>query len=379
MPRARRLLTASTAIAIAGVPIAATVVGTVGDAAAARLPVAKPALSTVATTTHVMTTPTRPSGTTVVDLGPTTFPVRLNRGQAAAGSFTVVLRSKLGPAVKVSHPRGIWAGNQVSVMWLSHVALKLSLHPGVATNYSSIADPGFSPFWTSSAVLSPVRPFQIGLAATFNGGFRIATGDSRGGYWDYGARYGAHGIGVGTGGRIVYDPFGHRSLSPGAQSLVIYKDGTWNIGTWRTEVNINPKVAYVRQELTPLIDRGVISAATRSWDCLGVWGLTLRGAGCYEWRSGVGITATGDLVYVSANGIDPYQLAQLLQQAGAIRAMQLDINPQWMAAEYYTPGAGGSATPHVVYTHYYSPYHYILGSIAAGTAVNRDFFAAYLR
>ncbi|MEI7779584.1 MAG: hypothetical protein WCJ42_09145 [Actinomycetes bacterium] len=335
--------------------------------------------SAVTTGSVSPTLTSRPAAPAVVtDLGPTTFPAVLAKTQTAYSRFAIAVGTTTKPAVKVTHPAGPWTGKQVSVMWLSHVALRLQLHPGVKTNYSSIYDPGFSRFWSTPAVLTAGTRYQTGLAATFNGGFRLVSGDSHGGYWDYGGTLGPHGVGSKSGGAIVSDPTGTRSLTSGAASLVMYKDGTWALGTWRHEVTMTSKVAYVRQQLVPLIDAGRINPLTNSSACQPNWGYTLGSAGCIPWRSGVGITATGDLVYASAHHVTPYQMALILKQAGAVRAMELDINPEWVAAEYYRPSTTG-VTPYVVQSTYFSKWHYITGSVAAGTAVNRDFFAAYLR
>ncbi|HJZ26395.1 MAG TPA: hypothetical protein VJ370_08995, partial [Streptosporangiaceae bacterium] len=40
---------------------------------------------------------------------------------------------------------------------------------------------------------------------------------------------------------------------------------------------------------------------------------------------------------------DPLQLAQILVRAGAVRGMQLDINPDWPVFVTYDPPAGGRA------------------------------------
>jgi hypothetical protein len=45
------------------------------------------------------------------------------------------------------------------------------------------------------------------------------------------------------------------------------------------------------------------------------------------WRTGVGIDARGNLIYAAADGQTVETLARILQRAGAVRAMQFDINP----------------------------------------------------
>ena len=60
----------------------------------------------------------------------------------------------------------------------------------------------------------------------------------------------------------------------------------------------------------------------------GRWGQTL-GNKLYVWRSGIGQTTSGALVYVAGNRLSASTLAELLRRAGSIRAMELDINPEW--------------------------------------------------
>jgi hypothetical protein len=63
----------------------------------------------------------------------------------------------------------------------------------------------------------------------------------------------------------------------------------------------------------------------------------------HQWRSGLGITADGALVYAAGPALDPLQLAELLVRAGAVRGMQLDINPNWPVFVTYDPPAGAPA------------------------------------
>jgi hypothetical protein len=55
------------------------------------------------------------------------------------------------------------------------------------------------------------------------------------------------------------------------------------------------------------------------------------------WRSGLGVTADGALVYVGGPGLDIIDLANLLVRAGAVRAMELDINTDWVNFSTYQP------------------------------------------
>jgi hypothetical protein len=63
------------------------------------------------------------------------------------------------------------------------------------------------------------------------------------------------------------------------------------------------------------------------------------------WRSGLGVTADGALVYV-AGPMTIVDLAKTLVRAGAIRAMTLDMNPNWPVFATYAPGSpDGVAAP----------------------------------
>jgi len=46
------------------------------------------------------------------------------------------------------------------------------------------------------------------------------------------------------------------------------------------------------------------------------------------------VDANGGLIFVGGNGLNAKTLGDVLVRAGAVRAMELDINSQWVA--YYT-------------------------------------------
>jgi hypothetical protein len=107
----------------------------------------------------------------------------------------------------------------------------------------------------------------------------------------------------------------------------------------------------VRQNLVPLVSGGrPTPAAARDWPA---WGNTCGSDSCaasvpgveHQWRSGVGVTADGALVYALGPDLAPLQLAQLLVRAGAVRAMELDINPDWPVFASYAPAGNGRAAP----------------------------------
>ena len=104
---------------------------------------------------------------------------------------------------------------------------------------------------------------------------------------------------------------------------------------------MSPDVTAVRQNLNLLIDHGAPAPDLGSnW----VWGGTL-GNEVYVWRSAVGINARGDLIYGGGPGLSVGSLAAVLQRAGAVSAMELDINSYWVSAMTYTSGGNGAPVP----------------------------------
>jgi hypothetical protein len=191
--------------------------------------------------------------------------------------------------------------------------------------YSGSKSPGGGPYKYTAPV---ARTAASSLVAAFNGGFQMA--DAHGGYY--------------TEGRLI------KPLVRGGASLVIYADGSITVGAWGSDVAMTPSVVAVRQNLYPLVADGkpTALAATSNWR---VWGGTCPcGAGQHgaehQWRSGAGVTADGALVYVVGPKLNPLQVAGLLVRAGAVRGMQLDINPTWPVFASFKPSApDGLAAP----------------------------------
>jgi hypothetical protein len=107
---------------------------------------------------------------------------------------------------------------------------------------------------------------------------------------------------------------------------------------------MTPDVASVRQNLDLIVDGGQPVPGLNANDT-SKWGFTLHGS-VYVWRSGVGVTADGALVYVGGPDLNITDLADVLARAGAVRAMELDINTDWVNYSTYQPQIpGGPATP----------------------------------
>ncbi len=208
-------------------------------------------------------------------------------------------------------PSAIHTSYVVGVAWMDTKLLKAAL-------YSGSQIPGGGPY-THTAPVSPSA--ATSLDAAFNAGFLMS--DANGGYF--------------TDGKTVLP------LRTGAASFVVYKDGSATIGQWGTDVTMSSDVSSVRQNLDLLVNGGHIAPSVSTANPK-LWGATL-GGGLYVWRSGIGVTSDGALVYVGGPGLDMVDLANVLVKAGAVRAMELDINTDWVNYSTYQPGTtSGSAT-----------------------------------
>ncbi|HEY8030716.1 MAG TPA: phosphodiester glycosidase family protein, partial [Gaiellaceae bacterium] len=100
------------------------------------------------------------------------------------------------------------------------------------------------------------------------------------------------------------------------------------------------------------------------------WGATLGNA-VRVWRTGVGIDRRGNLIYAAADYQTVSTLAQILQRAGAVQAMQFDINPEWPSLITYRHDNGLLPTK-IVPNVMQSATRYLVPD-------DRDFFAVYRR
>jgi hypothetical protein len=159
------------------------------------------------------------------------------------------------------------------------------------------------------------------LAAAFNGGFKLTT--DPGGFTSY--------------GRVAVP------LRYGLGSIVTYADGRTDIGSWGSEVPApGHPVVSVRQNLPLLIDHG---SSASNLNCLSCWGATLSGV-IDPARSALGITAEGLLIWAGGEHLTVSALADALLGVGVVRAVQLDINPAWVAGYLYGHRGGkGPLTP----------------------------------
>lgn len=156
-------------------------------------------------------------------------------------------------------------------------------------------------------------------------------------------------------------------LRQGLATLVGYKDGRVNIEGWDGGQAPGPAIAWARQSLPLIIDHGRLSPRLNDSTA---WGYTLGNA-VRVWRTGVGIDRRGNIIYAAADYQTVTTLAQILQRAGAIRAMELDINPEWPTLITYRHHDG--LIPTRVVPNFQQPAtRYLVPD-------DRDFFAVYRR
>ncbi len=154
------------------------------------------------------------------------------------------------------------------------------------------------------------------LAAAFNGGWKSVHGN--------------YGMLV-NGQQIV--PANPR---PDTATLALHADGRVELAGWKTLQAATDLVSY-RQNCPLMIDNGTIAVQDH---ITSTWGLSLLDE-MYVWRSGLGMTADGYLIYAAGTPLSADELASGLQQAGAVYAMELDINSAWVHWLDYTPDASG--------------------------------------
>ena len=123
-------------------------------------------------------------------------------------------------------------------------------------------------------------------------------------------------------------------LRNGLASIAVYKDGTIRMGDWGADISWDPNMVAVRQNAVLLVQDGQVSNRTAEGN--DTWGyVNVNSAEFITWRSAVGLTKDGNLIYASGNSLSAATLAKALQAAGAWTAMQLDINTPYVLLGNY--------------------------------------------
>ena len=147
---------------------------------------------------------------------------------------------------------------------------------------------------------------RAGVVAVFNGAFKQAAG---------------------AGGSIA-DGLTLVPMLNGRMTIAINAAGSWAMGRWGTP-GFPPRgfsIVSARQNLGALVWNRRVTAAALSpnWR---QWGDTLGEVPTVA-RSGLGVDANGNLLYVATmQPVTAGPLARALVAAGAVTAMELDINP----------------------------------------------------
>jgi hypothetical protein len=227
----------------------------------------------------------------------------------ATGAWRVVARVHGRPAAWLAE-RG-----SVSLMRFDQGLVHLTLHAG--------SSDGGTVGWKYGDRVTPAEIHR--LVAAFNGGFKLTYGS----------------VGFVSGGHVAVP------LSGGLGSVVTYTDGTTAIGAWHAGVPSAARRVYsVLQNERLLVDHG-LAASTATSCILACFGATV-GSRTVVARSGLGIARGGELVWAAGNSLTPAGLAQAMISAGVLRAVELDINPDWVAGYLYTHHPSGPSPVAVI-------------------------------
>ncbi len=220
---------------------------------------------------------------------------------ANEGQWQTVVTVKGAAAVRVAQMRvdSTHTSFVAGVMWMDPNLVRGQLQPG-------FTDPGGT--WQASDEIA--KADRSSVVAVFNAGFRLNA--SKGGYYSE--------------GKTVVP------LQTGAASLVIDKNGVANVGSWNNEVKMTSDVASVRQNLVMLVDNGQVNPTCSAGGS--AWGATL-GNNAFIDRSAFGVTAGGAEIYVGGPALSVCTLGKIMQAAGVVRGMELDINPDWISGAYF--------------------------------------------
>jgi hypothetical protein len=223
----------------------------------------------------------------------------------------------------------------VTLVRINQRVVHLALHAGSV-------DPGGSGWRYGDAVAGrEIHHLILG----FNGGFKFSTGS--GGFLSFGR------VGL--------------ALSAGYGSIVTYRTGKTQIGAWEGGVPARGvAVASVRQNLHLLIDHGVPTSSVAGCGAA-CWGATIGNQAAVA-RSALGIRADGQLVWGAGESLTVGALADGMIAAGVQRAVQLDINPDWVAGYLYVHHPTRALTPVPVVPGQYGIYGHLL------VPYSRDFF-----
>lgn len=164
----------------------------------------------------------------------------------------------------------------------------------------------------------PRKPEVIGrMLAGLNGGFQATHGE-----------FGMMAEGT------VYLP-----AKPYAATVAKMDDGSTGFGTWPNTEEVPKNIVSFRQNMTPLIQDGLVNPYKRSW-----WGGTPPG-----WedesrtiRSAICMTKEKFVAYIYGSSLDAEHLILAAQAARCDYAIHLDMNPGHTGLEFYRVAEAGT-------------------------------------
>jgi hypothetical protein len=107
-------------------------------------------------------------------------------------------------------------------------------------------------------------------------------------------------------------------------------------------------VTAVRQNLALVVEHGqAVRGLNRNVD--NRWGSS-RNQFQYTWRSGLGLTAHGDVVYVAGDKLNLTTLATAMVDVGVTTGMELDIHSGQQSFTAFTADPSGEHQPHKLMT-----------------------------
>lgn len=222
------------------------------------------------------------------------------------------------------------------LVWLDKTRTRVSLIPG-------LSEPAVEMPRRGSAEV-PIAG-RAKLLAAFNSAFKLSD----------------------SGGGAVLNGHTYAAMHNGQATLVGYRDGSVNVIAWRYGPRAPASVSFARQNLPLIVDHGRPNPNLNDGP---EWGATLGNA-ILVWRSAIGVDSRGNLIYLAGNYQTVGSLADTLAHAGAVRAMELDINSYWVS--FITYGHPGAKDPrNLLPDMNRSPYRYLEPD-------DRDFFAVYAR
>jgi hypothetical protein len=224
------------------------------------------------------------------------------KGEGEWTGFGPLVEGLPGAYATTIRPDAEHTAVSIGVVWFDPAAVRFRLFPG---------DNSPNRPWDRN-VFVPVAD-RSHLLAAFAGGFRLS--ESRGGML--------------LGEKAV------RPMRVGGATFAFDLDGRPMLGNWGGEVPVNGKFDSARQNLDLIVYDRRINPLLAT-DPNNQWGFTGPENGSFVWRSGVGVLPNGAIVWVGGNGLSVVSLAEVFVRLGAVRAMQLEINHEWVQFNTYT-------------------------------------------